>query len=323
MKIDREKLRKSREEKGYSLRELAELSGVDYTSLHRWETLDTAQPFPKNVKKVATALGIEISELVVEHKRSSENGNNIKILNLNMNMFKYQFDDSFDQYLKEIDPDVAILQECRIGKLVNNIIRDDNGLKYLIYDYKGNNDYYVVVANRKEIKNNISFTTAVVKKDKFHKDGTQKNDTNDDYINKRVEVSVSEMIINGIHITSDSEDSPIAKLLNYDADIICGDFNANTRKNNSNCKILEQLKKRNYINLWESGIKQSIAYYKNYNGEEKRAEQGIHYRTYSANTHIDYCFGKEVKLKKITMDFRTLAFTDHCGFIIEIESCCP
>lgn len=64
MKIDKEKLRKIREEKGYSLRELAERSGVDYTSLYRWETVDIAQPFPKNVKKVAKALGVEIQDLI-------------------------------------------------------------------------------------------------------------------------------------------------------------------------------------------------------------------------------------------------------------------
>lgn len=73
MKIDRETLRKIREEKGYSLRELAELSGVDYTSLYRWETLDTARPFPKNVKKVANALGIEISDLAIDNQADVAN----------------------------------------------------------------------------------------------------------------------------------------------------------------------------------------------------------------------------------------------------------
>lgn len=73
MKIDRHKLRKIREEKGYSLRELAELSGIDYTSLYRWETLDTAQPRPGNVSKVAKALDIAVNQLEKNEKETDSN----------------------------------------------------------------------------------------------------------------------------------------------------------------------------------------------------------------------------------------------------------
>ena len=41
----------------------------------------------------------------------------MKILSLNMNMFKYDAVGSFFKYLQEIDPDIAIIQECRFNRL--------------------------------------------------------------------------------------------------------------------------------------------------------------------------------------------------------------
>ncbi|MGN0318624.1 MAG: hypothetical protein ACI4E1_11910 [Lachnospira sp.] len=41
----------------------------------------------------------------------------MKILSLNMNMFIYDVTGSFFDYLNEINPDIAVLQECRINRL--------------------------------------------------------------------------------------------------------------------------------------------------------------------------------------------------------------
>jgi len=86
--------------------------------------------------------------------------------------------------------------------------------------------------------------------------------------------------------------------------------------------MLKELTESKYSNLWEKGLKEEKAYYKDYKGAEhninkKNAIKNI--RTFVGNTHIDYILGKEIELTKITIDMRTLAFTDHCAIIIDCE----
>lgn len=44
-------------------------------------------------------------------------------------------------------------------------------------------------------------------------------------------------------------------------------------------------------------------------------------RTFVGNRHIDYILAKKnfLNLKEIRIDFRTLAFTDHCGIILDFD----
>lgn len=66
MKIDGQLLKKQREAKGYSQRELAEITAVSVATLNKWEVLPTANPFPSKLSKVANALDINIEDLICE-----------------------------------------------------------------------------------------------------------------------------------------------------------------------------------------------------------------------------------------------------------------
>jgi transcriptional regulator with XRE-family HTH domain len=58
----RPRIREWRLAKGLSQRKLAALSGVHFTSFQDWER-DQMQPHPKNLKRLATALGVRPADL--------------------------------------------------------------------------------------------------------------------------------------------------------------------------------------------------------------------------------------------------------------------
>lgn len=57
------KIKEKREELGYSFGKLSNLSGVDRAEISRIESGDRKNPNPIMVKKIATALGMDIIEL--------------------------------------------------------------------------------------------------------------------------------------------------------------------------------------------------------------------------------------------------------------------
>ena len=63
MNIDPHKLRQLREDRAYSLRELAELSGLTENTIWRIEAGQRTRPYPSTVRKLAQALGVEPREL--------------------------------------------------------------------------------------------------------------------------------------------------------------------------------------------------------------------------------------------------------------------
>jgi transcriptional regulator with XRE-family HTH domain len=63
MEVDAMRLRKLRERKALSLRELSALSGVNYNSIWRIETGRTGAK-PRTVRRLAEALGVEPHELM-------------------------------------------------------------------------------------------------------------------------------------------------------------------------------------------------------------------------------------------------------------------
>lgn len=129
----------------------------------------------------------------------------------------------------------------------------------------------------------------------------------------------------GVHIPAETDKNIdglnvfISKIKESKNDIICGDFNASSGKTESiNYKMLKELTtQKRYLDLWEQGLKENKAYYIDYKGTKQKAESNI--RTFSGNTHIDYILGKGVDLVEITIDMRTLAFTDHCAIIIDCQ----
>ncbi|MBP1927167.1 endonuclease/exonuclease/phosphatase family metal-dependent hydrolase [Sedimentibacter acidaminivorans] len=129
----------------------------------------------------------------------------------------------------------------------------------------------------------------------------------------------------GVHIPAETNKNKekvenfISKIGESKYDIICGDFNASYKKPESiNYTILKELtKQKKYSNLWEQGLKEDKAYYIDYKGTKQKANNNI--RTFVGNTHIDYILGKEIDLTEITIDMRTLAFTDHCAIIVNCE----
>jgi transcriptional regulator with XRE-family HTH domain len=62
MEVDITALRELREEKAYSVRELADLAGVSRTTLWKLETTG-GKAHPRTIRKLAEALGVEPREL--------------------------------------------------------------------------------------------------------------------------------------------------------------------------------------------------------------------------------------------------------------------
>lgn len=65
MRINGQALKHYRESKGYSLRELAEATGIALSTLNKWETLAAANPFPSKLKIVSDELGITIDNIAL------------------------------------------------------------------------------------------------------------------------------------------------------------------------------------------------------------------------------------------------------------------
>ena len=63
MKVNGVKLRELREQQALSLRELSDLSGVNYNAIWRIEVGRTGAQ-PRTVRKLAAALGVEPRELL-------------------------------------------------------------------------------------------------------------------------------------------------------------------------------------------------------------------------------------------------------------------
>jgi transcriptional regulator with XRE-family HTH domain len=63
MEVDRMKLRNLRERRALSLRELSDLSGVNYNAIWRIEVGRTGAQ-PRTVRRLAEALGVEPHELI-------------------------------------------------------------------------------------------------------------------------------------------------------------------------------------------------------------------------------------------------------------------
>ena len=63
IRIDGKRLRRIRQERALSLRELGEKSGVSFDSIHKLET-GRRDAQPRTVRKLAEALGLEPSELM-------------------------------------------------------------------------------------------------------------------------------------------------------------------------------------------------------------------------------------------------------------------
>jgi transcriptional regulator with XRE-family HTH domain len=63
MEIDTTKLKKLRDERVLSLRDLEELSGVSANTIWRLESGMHKQAHPRTIRKLAQALGVEPTEL--------------------------------------------------------------------------------------------------------------------------------------------------------------------------------------------------------------------------------------------------------------------
>lgn len=235
----------------------------------------------------------------------------MKILSLNMNMSNYDIDDSFYVYLKEIDPDIAIIQECRYKRV--------------------NNDYKIILPKRFSkgtVDNRVHLTLALSKYDDYIREDIDLLKSFDykflKIINKNSDISLTAVHIPLMKDNKQGEyNDLLSAIARNESKIICGDFNASSkRKESENYRFLEKLiTQEGYVDLWSKGIETNKAFYINYRGEIIEADKNKFYRTFVGNTHIDYTLGKDklINLKKIIIDTRTLAFTDHCSIIVEIR----
>ena len=228
------------------------------------------------------------------------------LLTLNMNMFNFVIDDSFNDYFDSISPDIAFIQECRYNRI--------------------NEQYHAEWAgNYKEpIDSRFHLSVAISKDENISKSNI---DLNGDYTCIFVEYEKYKFA--GVHLplidkkreNESKREGILSKIKESDSKIICGDFNACL--NNENQKYLEKLlDDNNYIDLWQEGINQGKAYYIDFSGRKIKADnKKCKIRTFIGNTHIDYILAKKkfLNLKEIRIDFRTLAFTDHCGIILDFD----
>lgn len=58
------RLRRIREQKALSLRQLEQLSGVDYSTISKIETGESRSPKLETIVRLAQALGVNLSELI-------------------------------------------------------------------------------------------------------------------------------------------------------------------------------------------------------------------------------------------------------------------
>ena len=65
--IDPEKLRRARHRKGYSLRELSEVSGSDHNRIWEYEK-GRRNPQPRTIRRLAEALDVEVVDLLKEEE---------------------------------------------------------------------------------------------------------------------------------------------------------------------------------------------------------------------------------------------------------------
>jgi transcriptional regulator with XRE-family HTH domain len=65
IQIDPEKLRRARHRRGYSLREFGRISNTDYNQLWSYEN-GRRNPQPRVIRRLAEALGVEVSDLLKE-----------------------------------------------------------------------------------------------------------------------------------------------------------------------------------------------------------------------------------------------------------------
>lgn len=233
----------------------------------------------------------------------------MRILTLNINMFNYDIDNSLFQYINKIEPTITIIQEAKYKKIIDykKFIKKENIL-FLPYKY-----------DTGQIKSSIHLTVAFGPKDIFSKDPTF-NFGDYNYSHIKLLNEKEKFSILGVHTPRINDDSMYKEYIDaYNADIICGDFNASKRKPESlNYKLYESLCHK-YVDLWEKSLIGNKAYYYNFKGQELCAEQNTFYRTYIAQTHIDYILGSpQLNIDKMIIDYRTLAFTDHCAVIIDI-----
>lgn len=228
------------------------------------------------------------------------------LLTLNMNMFNFVIDDSFNDYFDSISPDIAFIQECRYNSI------DER--------------YYTAWAGNYEepIDSRFHLSVAISKDVHISKSN---NDLNDDYTYIFVEYGKYKFA--GVHLplidkkgeNGSRHKNIMSKIKGSDSKIICGDFNACLK--NENQEYLEKLLHDNdYIDLWQEGINQGKAYYIDFSGRKVKADSEKNkIRTFVGNRHIDYILAKKkfLNLKEIRIDFRTLAFTDHCGIILDFD----
>lgn len=229
------------------------------------------------------------------------------LLILNMNMFNFIIDNSFNDYFDSVLPDIAFIQECRYNRI--------------------NKQYHPKWAGNYEepIDSRVNLSVAISKDNNISKSNIALN-----FDRTCIFVEYKKYKFAGVHLplidekreNGSKREKILSKIKESDSKIICGDFNACS--NNENQEYLEELLNNNdYIDLWQEGINQGKAYYIDFSGRKIKADikKHIKIRTFVGNRHIDYILAKRgfLNLNEIRIDFRTLTFTDHCGIILDFD----
>lgn len=97
MKIKGELLKKHRQNKGYSLRELASKSGISLSTLNKWETSNSSNPLPSKLTILANALDITMDDLLYPEEKDG-----VQNEELVQNQYKEFVLNSPKDYLKNV-----------------------------------------------------------------------------------------------------------------------------------------------------------------------------------------------------------------------------
>lgn len=137
MRINGQALKQYRESKGYSQRELADATGISLSTLNKWETLSTANPFPSKLKIVTYALGKTIDDIALVDYVEKDNVKNGQHLSINLNTPR----DFFKCVRRELRSENAFTQYGLLGFLQYKISKKTMDPDSMYY-YNHEKGYY-------------------------------------------------------------------------------------------------------------------------------------------------------------------------------------
>ena len=220
----------------------------------------------------------------------------MKLLSLNINKFNYDFTKhSVLSYVSSINADLCILQEYTYKLSIPNTIYPSD----IALNETNKNHSFI-----------IGISSEYLRKDQTEYKFISLQPSKKDYPK-----------VLGVHLAPNES---LSDNINPELfEIICGDFNTGikelnkypTKSTTAYCTLINNYK---YIDLWRYAINENKGFIIDCFGNEHLAFPNVFYRTFNTQRINDFIMAKDEfknKLIKICIDYRTLAFSDHCAII--------